>query len=122
MKLYGSLDNRFEEGRQYGELHVGMGATETLYSDRKPYEVVEVITQNKVVVSPCKWHRIDNNGMSDCQEYEYELEPYREWTGWNGEPKNNNVVLIRTKRGWKAKGEDRRFILGVKERYYDYTF
>ena len=48
---YGSLDNRLEENRQFCEtIEVGTGMTEYLYSDRHPYEVVEVKDQKHVSV------------------------------------------------------------------------
>lgn len=72
MKLYGSLNNRFDEGQQFvKEIKVGDGVTEYGYTDRYPYEVVEVIDQNNIVIRRIDTRRIDNNGMSDCQEYEY---------------------------------------------------
>ena len=71
-KLYGSLNNRFEEGQQFvKEIKVGDGVTEYGYTDRYAYEVVEVIDQNNIVIRKVDTRRIDNNGMSDCQEYEY---------------------------------------------------
>lgn len=50
-KWYGSLQNRLEEGKNYaGEITVGTGVTEYMWSDRHPYEVVSVIDQKHVVV------------------------------------------------------------------------
>lgn len=51
MKLYGSLTNRLEEGKQFcEEITVGTGMTEYLYSDRHAYEVIEVTDQKHVTV------------------------------------------------------------------------
>lgn len=76
MKLYGSLDNRLEEGKQYCEvIEVGTGVTEYGWSDRKPYEVTRVINQKHVFIRPMNYKRIDNNGMSDSQDYEYISNP-----------------------------------------------
>lgn len=51
MKLYGSLNNRMEENRMYcDEIKVGTGMTEYSWSDRHPYEVVEVVDQTNVFV------------------------------------------------------------------------
>ena len=76
MKLYGSLNNRFEEGQQYvSEIKVGDGVTEYGYTDRYAYEVIEVINQNNIVIRKVDANRIDNNGMSDCQNYEYKSNP-----------------------------------------------
>lgn len=75
MKYYGSITNRIEEGRQVGELAVGMGATEMLYSDRHAYTVQKVISPKRVIVTRDKAVRVDDNGMSDCQRYEYTSTP-----------------------------------------------
>ena len=77
-KLYGSLDNRLEEGKTYGKIEVGTGVTEMCYSDRHAYEVVEVIDEKHLLIRRCKATRIDSNGMSDSQSYKYEVEPYEE--------------------------------------------
>lgn len=48
---YGSVQNRIEENRMYcEEIAVGTGMTEYLWSDRHPYEVIEVIDQKHVIV------------------------------------------------------------------------
>lgn len=71
-KLYGSLDNRLEEGRQFvKEIKVGTGVTEYGYSDRHPYEVTKVIDQKHISIRAMDYKRIDKNGMSDAQSYEY---------------------------------------------------
>lgn len=51
MKMYGSLVNRMEEGKQFtNEIKVGTGVTEYFYSDRHAYEVIEVIDQKHITV------------------------------------------------------------------------
>ena len=71
-KWYGSLSNRLEENKVYGnEIVVGMGVTEYGYSDRYAYEVVKVINQKHIAIRRMEVKRIDNKGMSDCQKYEY---------------------------------------------------
>lgn len=88
MKLYGSLNNRFEENKMYvDKIEVGTLATEYHWSDRTPYEVVEVEDQKHVFIRELKAKRIDNNGMSDSQSYEYssdETKPIKELQLRNG--------------------------------------
>ena len=51
MKLYGSIENRLEENKMFCEsIEVGTYLTEFGYSDRHPYEVVEVINQKHIKV------------------------------------------------------------------------
>lgn len=75
-KFYGCLQNRLEEGKQFvSEIKVGTGVTEYGYSDRKPFEVIEVIDQQHIVIRELDSKRIDNNGMSDAQTYEHISNP-----------------------------------------------
>ena len=65
MKLYGSLTNRLEEGRQYcDEIVVGTGVTEYHWSDRDAYEVVAVRDQKHVTVRELD-HRHVGDGVMD---------------------------------------------------------
>lgn len=51
MKLYGSLNNRFDENKMYcKEIEVGTGMTRYDWSDRHAYEVVKVNDQTNVFV------------------------------------------------------------------------
>ena len=56
MKLYGSLQNRLVEGRDFtnGNIKVGTGVTEVLYSDRHAYEVTAVKDQNHFTIRRMK--------------------------------------------------------------------
>jgi len=50
-KWYGSLNNRLEENKQFvPEIKVGTGMTEYYWSDREPYEVIDVKDQKHVTV------------------------------------------------------------------------
>lgn len=70
-KLYGSLFNRLCENQGFENIQVGTHATEFLYSDRHAWEVVEVKDHKNITIRQLKATRIDNNGMSDCQEYKF---------------------------------------------------
>lgn len=135
MEWYGSVENRMDEGKQVGALRVGMGATEMMYSDREPYTVQKVVSPSRVIVTKDKWTRVDSNGRSECQEYAYESVPLtvgekkRRCThmlfmqiGTDETAPTNGVTLVKTKRGWKALGQDRRFALGIREKYEGPTF
>lgn len=63
MRFYGSIQNRMEENRMFvDEIKVGTGVTEYNYSDRHPYEVIEVITQKNVII-----RRLDHKHIGDGQ-------------------------------------------------------
>lgn len=69
-QLYGSLQNRLEENRQFvDEIKVGTGMTEYSYSDREAYEVIEVKDQKHVTV-----RRYDHKHVGDgCMDNNWEL-------------------------------------------------
>lgn len=70
IKLYGSLQNRLLEGRQFvDEIKVGDGVTEYFYSDCKPYEVVEVRDQKHISI-----RKLDHKHVGDgCMDNNWEL-------------------------------------------------
>lgn len=84
MAWYGSVHNRLEENRQFcDEIKIGTGVTEYLYSDRHPYEVIDVVDQKHVYV----------------RELDHKLigEPYS--NDWELISNKNNAVYYLTKRG-----------------------
>lgn len=68
-RWYGSVQNRLEENRQFcDEIRVGTGMTEYSYSDRHPYEVIEVIDQKHVVV-----RGLDHKPIGEAYSNDWEL-------------------------------------------------
>jgi hypothetical protein len=82
---YGNLTNRLEENRMFcNEIKVGTGMTEYCYSDRHPYEVVEVKDQKHVKV-----RQLDHKHIGDgCMDNNWELVS-----------NENNSIRTLTKRG-----------------------
>ena len=90
---YGSLNNRIEENRMYGdEIVVGMGVTKYLWSDRHAYEVVDVKDQKHVSI-----REYDHKRPDDGKDYSYS----NDWVLVSNE---NNPIINLTKRGkyWYA--------------------
>ena len=53
-------------------LNVGDGVTLNYYSDETPATIIEIDPKGRwIKVQEDIAKRIDNNGMSDCQDYEY---------------------------------------------------
>ena len=75
MEWHGSVENRMDEGKQVGALRVGMGATETMHSDREPYTVQKVVGPSRAIVAEDKWTRVDSNGRSERREHACESVP-----------------------------------------------
>ena len=91
---YGSINNRLEENSYFNgtkdNIQVGTPCTVYHWSDREAYEVVKVIDQRHVFIRELDVKRIDDNGMSDAQTYEYK-----------SNEKNSIIELELTKYGWK---------------------
>lgn len=93
-KWYGSLNNRLEENNYFNgtkdNIQVGTLCTVYHWSDREAYEVVKVIDQKHIFIRKLDAKRIDNNGMSDSQSYEYK-----------SSEKYSPAEIELTKWGWK---------------------
>lgn len=104
---------------------VGMGVTMLGWTDRNPGTIAEVFKVGKtqyIAVQADNYRRIDNNGMSESQEYEYTPNPdaYREIFRigrnglWEACRLNENGRYVKT----GGKG----LRIGERERYYDFSF
>jgi len=92
---------------------VGDGATVYLYTDRHAATVVRVSKSGRTAwIQPDSAKRIDNNGMSESQDYEYSA--------------NTDAQLIRVsirKDGqWRKSGEYTKVAFGIRNAYHDYSF
>lgn len=68
-KWYGSLHNRLEEGRQFCKtIEVGTGVTEYSWSDRHPYEVIEVEDQKHITI-----RQLDHKSVGEPMTNQWEL-------------------------------------------------
>ena len=129
---------------------VGKGATVLSWTDRYAYEVIEVSNDKKrVVVQQYFPKRIDKNGMSESQEYEYkELSPVKEvivwrWGSWKWEREvikfinppigyskeyekyydSEGMLMLIDGITKKAKEYHKvSIVFGEKREYYDFTF
>lgn len=116
MKWYGSLNNRIAERAKHPKPEVGMGVTEMLFSDREPYEIVQVVDDRHLLVRRLDARRTDDNGMSEDQEYEY-----------TSNPQNPTIKLFKTKQGLWRQQHGRslginKFAIGYAEKYRDPCF
>lgn len=110
---FGSVNNAFSVSMAAPE--VGMAATVLSWSDRHPATVVYVSPSGKLCrVRECTAKRTDENGMSECQSYEY------------SEDENGRVHEFRlSKRGWReagTRGKGAGLMLGRREKYHDFSF
>jgi hypothetical protein len=110
-RWYGSIVNRMMEGETETQPQVGMGATALYHSDREPYTIVEIKSKTRIIVQEDNAKRIDKNGMSESQEYEY-----------TRNPDGIKVELVKTKYGWKQLKGRTKYLLDYRSKYYDYSF
>lgn len=120
MKLYGSLTNRlFENQASIPTIYVGMGVTEYLYSDREPYEVIQVKSQKNVVIRKLKAIAVgtpmsnDWKLESDSNGRTIEL-VYRYGNWWE---KFHNIYTNKT-----DYRKYNKFVFGHADKYFDYEF
>jgi len=101
---------------------VGMGATMTGYTDRTAGTVVAwdgkiVAVQNDTA------RRIDNNGMSESQEYEYSPNPEGAISHYRRDKNNRWVRVVRNPETgrWNVHPYGG-LVLGFRREYFDYSF
>lgn len=122
----GSLINHLYSRYVGTQPEVGMAATVLFWSDRTPATVVELFKKGKYnyfVVQFDSYTRTDKNGMSDAQEYVYERNPEGTKLTYriNQDGSYTHVVFNRdTGRYTVSKGTG--ITLGIRERYYDFSF
>ncbi len=98
---------------------VGMGATRLGWTYRNPATIVEVRTFKSgartgqvraVAIQDDHAKRIDNNSMSESQEYEFT--PNR----------NGAVQWFKVDKNGSFKGDGGRLRIGERDKYYDFSF
>ena len=120
----GSLVNHMYSRMTNGEPEptVGMGVTMLSWTDRDAGTIVEVNMKKRyIAVTEDSKRRIDNNGISESQEYEYTtvMDGHRNYyrTDRKGQWRrcyyNDNNRLVFTTGG---------LIIGRRESYYDFSF
>lgn len=94
---------------------IGLGATYSVGSDRYPYTIVDVLSNNKIVVQADHAVRTDSNGFSEDQT----------WV-MTPNPEARKIVLRLRKNGkWVENGKSLNacaFYLGHRSRYNDPCF
>jgi hypothetical protein len=111
----GSLMNYIFSGAKMAAPEIGMGATVLMWSDRHAATIVEVSKSGKRVgIAEDEAKRVDGNGMSDSQSYEYS-------------PGTGSVqyFTLRKNGAWVREGDSMkgaRLAIGARQHYYDFSF
>jgi hypothetical protein len=116
MPRFSNIVNTIIDAHKNAEPVIGDGVTELCYTDRRAYTIIQIISNREIIIQKDKTRRLDPNGMSDCQHYEY------------SEDKTGETVAI-TKRNdnkWYVKTipmrYSNRFIIGIRDKYHDFSF
>lgn len=108
----GSFFNHVYSGDIETVPQVGMGATILCWTDRHACTIIEVNKTGKtIIVQEDRATRIDGNGMSDAQSYEYA----RDESG-------TTYTFRKFKRGWKEVGGGKGLLIGHRRHYHDFSF
>lgn len=105
---------------------VGMGATLLGWTDRYPATVIEVFKIGKAVaikVQDDDYKRIDKNGMSESQQYEYMPNPNACTSVFkqNADGSWSKVFRDFETNRWRKSGNGG-LLLGKREKYHDFSF
>lgn len=116
--MYGSFVNQIVSQTKGLKPEVGMGVTQLLWTDRNPFEIIEVKDDRHITVRELDYKRVDNRGMSDCQDYEYfSNENNRTYRLYKN---NKNKWVVRV--GKNGVDNSYGWYIGSAERYYDFSF
>lgn len=124
----GSLINHFYGNASNGITpEVGMGVTFLGWTDRHPGTINKIETKNGktfIYVSYDLYKRIDDNGFSESQEYEYTSDPeahnytYR----FNEKTSTWENVNLNPATGRFKINKGNRILIGRREKYHDFSF
>lgn len=105
----------------------GMGATLLGWTDRYPATVVQVCKNKageviEIAVQEDDAKRIDENGMSECQEYEYSRNPDGTCYRFKKDKKGMWREIRMGEKGRMVFTGGRGLRIGDREKYYDFSF
>lgn len=113
--MLGSVVNELQGNTEQSAPQVGDGATILMWSDRHAATIVEVPSPKTVIVQQDDAKRIDGNGISESQEYEYTRNtsaPYQTFT------QRKNGTWVRKHSPMRGGIKLR---IGKRDEYYDFT-
>lgn len=90
-----------------------MGATICYGSDRIPATVIQITNSGKrIILQEDIAIRTDHNGMSECQNYIYS----RNLEG------DVHIASLRKDGSFRISNSRTKVVIGVRQKYYDYSF
>lgn len=122
----GSIVNHLMAGSKQPTPVVGMGATILLWTDRHAATVFRVFAVGKtpyIEIREDKARRVDSNGMSEEQDYEFKTNPSGSRSTWRLGRSGDweRVEFNQQTRRWSKSG-GRGLLLGHRDSYHDFSF
>ena len=115
----GSMINNLYANTKYPKPEVGMGATKLSWTDRHPFTVIKILGDKKIVVVEDRAMRTDKNGMSECQNYNFE-------TPKQGDADySESILTLRPNGRWVEQDESQKgtpYAIGHRDKYHDFSF
>jgi|LauGreDrversion4_2_1035121.scaffolds.fasta_scaffold74102_4 hypothetical protein len=114
--MIGSLVNNIMSEVTPDVPEIGMGVTRLCWSDRNAFTVIDILSSSEIRVQRDRAKRVDNNGMSDCQTWEFQRDP------------NGSIyhLTLRKNGRWKQKGVRSKssdgWLLGTRQEHFDFSF
>jgi len=108
---HGSLQNMIAADSKGAVPEVGMGATEILWTDRRPWTVVAVKSPTRIIV---QMDSVRARGEGGIGRQDWEITP---------DPTGHMETLTLRKDGkWRRMGDATVFLIGIREKHYDWSF
>lgn len=117
----GSLMNHLFSREVGVEPAIGMGATLLHWTDRDPATVV-AWDGKLLTVQEDSYKRVDKNGMSESQEYEYTPNPQGSLSHFKRDKNGGWFQVIKNPETGRFNKRGGGLRLGERERYYDFSF
>ena len=106
------------------DINVGDGATFLMWTDRKAATVIDVFTKGKYTyftIQEDNVSRIDSNGMSDAQSYEYTPNPEGCTKTFRVTENGYQAVYVNPETG-RFVNTSGNVIVGRRSHHHDYSF
>jgi len=92
---------------------IGMGVTLAIGSDRFPGTIIDISSSGKrITFQEDIASRIDNNGMSESQDYIFQIDPQG----------TIHTASLRKDNSWRITNSKTPVYIGKRDKYYDFSF
>lgn len=110
------------------DIEVNTGATICLYTDRHAGTIIKTFNHGKssfIVWQRDTAVRVDNNGLSDAQKFEYKSDPNGSTRTFRYDEKKEmwrEVIRDEHSGRWRLTGSSTGIILNSRDEYFDFSF